>query len=1016
MYFNLFYKNLNNRVLPNSEFPNYQMSKVQLNILALRHFSITTFFVCWLVTLSAQEPWHHHITTYDGLPSNTVYWMMQDSRDYMWMGTEGGLTRYDGKDFVTFNDHSDLKSYDFNSVYEDTKGDIWSHNFANQIIRLRGDSMTVFENDLFTQKGEYIEMILCEHDDIYVRITDKIVRYFPEQNDYEILYDHTLYGKMYYLTYAEGILSIMTNDSSIFFRYDETHNTSTNIRLKVTQDNMRLKAFQITKEQTLITDVLNLPKDIYTIKNDSLVVFDNLDKYDLPKSFKINNIKRLSNGDIWYCTNKGIYRQRDGLHLLPGINTSNIITDKEDNLWISSLGEGVFVFPDLSVHFYTPDNSNLYISDPASITFDEDDNLFIGTVRGKILYWDTKLKKVALEYEANIASDMSEVYYDVVTQYLWTNGLFKFKKGKPRYEQAMLGNSIKQAFALPNHEIIIRSGRDRLYQLYQHDLNQLPQNGFSDAWQTVSIVFRKAYRLEGGIFKSPINTVHYDVKDDKIWLALGNRTMINTRDTIQEFFVKENESIVSNCFEQSPDGDMWIGIKGGGFIVVNKNKVQLDFRNEIYKNYGDIRLIKCTEKHTWLLTERVLLVVDYQGKILSQYNPAMGIEANNITDMAVSGEKAWLCSKNGLISIDFRQQQFGKPPAPILRAVEIQGIAQPEGSYRFPYHKNTLNTKFTSTNPYTKTDFEYLYRLKGEHDNWCIASTESAYYPRLSPNTYTFELKTRSKNGNESPVVDFDIQIKKPFWQNIWFILISVLGIAAILFWAYSRNEQRKAERNHYDQQLRTSQLTALKTQMNPHFMFNALNSIQEFITLNEKRLANEYLSKFARLMRVYLNHSSKDWVPLEEEVQALKLYLDLEKLRFENAQIRLNVDPKLEIEHILIPPLFVQPYVENAFKHGLLHKPNDRKLNVSFDKTANNTLQIIIEDNGVGRKKAMDIKSKRTNKNLSFSMTANKQRLQLLNYNKQQQIEVEIIDLEKDSRAAGTKVIIRIPSYELTG
>jgi len=108
-------------------------------------------------------------------------------RDYLWMGTEGGLTRYDGKNFKTFNDHPNLTSYDFNSIYEDS----------------------VFENNLFTQEGYYIEMVISDRDDIYVRILDKIVRYLPEQNDYEYIYRDTMYGKMYYLTYAEGSLSVM---------------------------------------------------------------------------------------------------------------------------------------------------------------------------------------------------------------------------------------------------------------------------------------------------------------------------------------------------------------------------------------------------------------------------------------------------------------------------------------------------------------------------------------------------------------------------------------------------------------------------------------------------------------------------------------------------------------------------------------------------------------------------------------------------------------------------------------
>jgi len=377
---------------------------------------------------------------------------------------------------------------------------------------------------------------------------------------------------------------------------------------------MRLKAFQLTAEQKLITDVFNTPQVIYTIRNDSLVVFDNLDRYDLPESFKISN--------------------------------------------------------------------------PASITFDEARNLFIGTVRGKILHWDVNRKKMIMEYKPDIATHITDIHYDTLTQYLWTNGFFKFKKGKLQPEQSVLGGSMKQGFSLPDNELIIRAGRDRLYQMYQYDIAQVPKKPFSEIWETTPTTNTKLYVFKDDIFKSPLNTIHYDAKDDKIWMALGNRTMINTRDTVYEFFIKENKPVVSNCFEQSPDGNIWIGTKGGGFVVAKNDKIQLDFRNETYKEYGDIRLIKCAEELVWLLTESDLLVIDYQGKILNQYNTAMSIEANNITDIAVFGNKAWLCSKNGLMSIDFQQQQFGKPPPPILRSVEVQGIAQPEGSYRFPYHKN----------------------------------------------------------------------------------------------------------------------------------------------------------------------------------------------------------------------------------------------------------------------------------------------------------------------------------------
>jgi len=967
-----------------------------------------TFFV---VSGYAQHPWYHHITTYDGLPSNTVYWMMQDSSEYMWMGTENGLTRYDGKDFKTYNDHPDLISYDFNTVHQDSKGDIWSHNFANQIVRIRVDSMAVYEHPLFTQEGHYVEMVVGNNDDIYVRIINQIVRYLPEKNTYENIYSGSENKRMYYMTYAEGILSVMMAGSDEFFRYDEASQTSQIVKIKTLKGRMRLKAFQLTCDQTLLIDSRNVPKHIYTIKNDSLAVFDALEKYNLPENFRINNIKKLANGDIWYCTSKGALRHKDGLRLLPKTNTSNILVDNEKNIWISSLSEGVFVVPDLNISLYTLQNSDLEVSVPSSAAFDEEGNLWIGTIQNKVLHWSTDSKKLIQEYNTDRATNITDIFYDSPIQYLWANGLFKFKKNKNNYEQTIVGGSIKQAFILPNNEILIRGGRDRLYHFHQDDITQTSHNQFSKYWKKDTFEYAKGYLLEDDLFKSPINTIHYDAPKDKIWIGLGNRTVINTRDTIRDFFIEKNTPFISNCFEQSSDGNMWVGVRGGGFVILKNGNLHIDCRSDIYKGYGEVRLIKCSEKHVWIATENDLLLTDYQGKILKTYNALVGIPANNITDITASGNEAWLCTKNGLISLDYEAQIFEKLPVPIIQNIEIQGVEHPVTNYSLPYHQNTFNINFTSIFPYCKTDFEYVYRLLGEHEDWRSTSTTSAPYPKILPGAYTFELKTHNKNGKESEVVGFDIEIKKPYWQSLWFILMCIFAVAAVSYFFYKENAQRIAQRNYYKQQLRSSQLTALKTQMNPHFIFNALNSIQEFIILNEKRLANEYLSKFARLMRVYLNHSSKDWVPLEEELQALQLYLDLEKLRFENTEIRLDIDPKLEHEDIRIPPLFVQPYVENAFKHGLLHKIKDRKLYISFNKTNNNTLQIIIEDNGVGRKKAVEIKSKRSTQNPSFSMTANQERLKLLNYNKIQQIKVNIIDLEENNFAAGTKVIIQIPN-----
>ncbi len=213
------------------------------------------------------------------------------------------------------------------------------------------------------------------------------------------------------------------------------------------------------------------------------------------------------------------------------------------------------------------------------------------------------------------------------------------------------------------------------------------------------------------------------------------------------------------------------------------------------------------------------------------------------------------------------------------------------------------------------------------------------------------------------------------------------------------------------EKQYKDSELKALKAQMNPHFIFNALNSIQDYIVLNQKHLASDYLGKFADLIRNYLHFSDTGFISIPEEVHNLKLYLELEKLRFEDAlDYQVTIDDKANSEAIKIPTMLIQPYVENALKHGLLHKKDNRKLSVSIFKPSEKIIQCIIEDNGIGREKSKAINQKRQHQHKSFALKATTERLDLLNYSKERKIGVEILDLKKGDEATGTKVILNIP------
>lgn len=254
-------------------------------------------------------------------------------------------------------------------------------------------------------------------------------------------------------------------------------------------------------------------------------------------------------------------------------------------------------------------------------------------------------------------------------------------------------------------------------------------------------------------------------------------------------------------------------------------------------------------------------------------------------------------------------------------------------------------------------------------------------------------------------------------------IVIAGLILLSSLFFFGRMRERKKAElvtmelretqkRLALEKQYRESELKALKSQMNPHFIFNALNSIQEYIVMNKKNEASDYLGKFADLIRTYLSHSDTGIISLQEEIESLDMYLDLESLRFEDKlHYELKVSEELNKDVIQIPTMLIQPYVENALKHGLLHKKDNRNLVVSFSPSENNNIKCVIQDNGVGRAKAKEFQANRNKLHKSFAAKATEERLDLLNYGKDKKIGVEIIDLFDDaSNASGTKVILQIP------
>ena len=235
----------------------------------------------------------------------------------------------------------------------------------------------------------------------------------------------------------------------------------------------------------------------------------------------------------------------------------------------------------------------------------------------------------------------------------------------------------------------------------------------------------------------------------------------------------------------------------------------------------------------------------------------------------------------------------------------------------------------------------------------------------------------------------------------IYSLIAGVLLLVFSLFWMLKSNKQRRLANN-------LLALKSLRTQMNPHFIFNALNSVNSFVAQNDERAANRYLTDFSTLMRSVLENSEEDFIPLEKEVELLELYLKLEHSRFKDKfDYELKIDKAIDMGQFQIPPMLLQPYVENAVWHGLRYKEHKGFLKVELLKKDEETIQISISDNGIGRKRSVELKTEYQKKKQSKGMQNIKQRIAILNEMYKDKVDVFIEDLYDNK--TGTKVILTL-------
>jgi tetratricopeptide (TPR) repeat protein len=330
-----------------------------------------------------------------------------------------------------------------------------------------------------------------------------------------------------------------------------------------------------------------------------------------------------------------------------------------------------------------------------------------------------------------------------------------------------------------------------------------------------------------------------------------------------------------------------------------------------------------------------------------------------------------------------------------------------------------LNRYYAENNDFKKAYATSLKTLELNNNINGIEKQKSITEINTKYETEKKEIQIKSLKKDKE-IASLTNEKQKNFLIIISLLFVSILFTVFVLFNRYKIKKQNESLKSKLEEAEKTilaekkaslSELKAFKSQMNPHFFYNALNTIQSYILSNDKKLAISYLSKFSLLTRSILEMTEKESISVSEEIKTLALYLDIEKARFnEDFIYNITTANSEHLDMIQIPTLFLQPYVENAVKHGLLHKEGTKKLDIQFE-IQSELLRITIDDNGIGRQKSAALNTIKNKHHTSFATNAMEHRIEILNKTKTNKITVQFVDkVNTAHQSIGTTVLIKIP------
>lgn len=928
----------------------------------------------------AQQP-SHFILGEDELSGINIYDLHQDYYGDYWIATNNGIYKYDSYSIQRIECSNMTSSSVFN-IIEDYNHNVYCHNLSGQIFKIHNDSGYVYFN---------IPDSLMSHEMSY-----------QFDNNNQLTISTT---KLFQVSERKKITFVINQTVSSNFKIYKDIDTNLVFYNSYSNELIKLKNGEIQVKKT------NLGQDISPISvfhKNSVIVYDIFTRNILPEissnlvselpDFKHHNnfTKYHSDNTNFWVSNLsgGIYLFDETLNaknnhapLFASNVISSFLKDKEGNIILGTFGNGLIVIPNLNILDIELNTASTKVTKLAS---SPSNTIYFGTQEGEIFKIDTLNKTTQLKEKG--------IQQIEILEFL------------PNINSLLYNGTDKNILDLSNlKEINIYDGSIK-------DVYQINDQQYVFATNTGVSVFNSNLLNTTELHKTiePISSfrgrsycIGCDNNTKSIYCGTALGLKIGTMENA-DFFTINDESVLCKDI-LNVDGKIFATSKKHG-VLIFKNDELIDrwsTKNGLLSN--STKLIKTYDNKLFISSELGLNILNLDGKILNSINKSNGLNANNIVDFEVVNGYLWILTNKGIQKIKLDKiLSTNYSPSIEITTIEVNESSIDTNFHTFNHTEKKFVFNISSKSLKYQNDIYYQYQLEGIDKDWVTNpyANHIIEYKSLPPNKYTFKVKAIHK-FKESKTVYYSFSIEKPYWECWWFYLSIITSFLITTFIIFRFQIRRQKIKTRLKNQLSLTKLTALKSQMNPHFIFNSLNSIQDLILQQDRQNAYNYISKFALLVRKILHHSDKDFIEFEEEVKILTVYLELEELRFKkdfSFTIKTN-----DIKDIEIPPMLIQPFVENALKHGLLHKKGNKLLSINF-KLIDDVLTCEITDNGIGRQKSQEIKERQKKTHDSFSVKSITNRFDILKDLYGHDIGVDFDDLMSEGIANGTKVTLKIP------